>query len=131
MISDEIASLCKRVKTAYIASSSQSGEPHLAVADNLLIADDEHIVFSSWFCYQTIENLKDNPSVSLVMWDSKVNSGYQLLGNVEKIDDGAILNGFAPDKEEAGFPQVESRLTIRIKKILRFNLGPHSDEAVV
>ena len=131
MISEEVKALCHKTKTVYIASADRAGQPHLAVADNLIVADDMHVVFSSWVCHQTIENLKDNPGVTLAVWDGDLNSGYQLLGKVEGIEDVAILNGFAPDKEEAGLPQVKSRLTIRIEKILRFNLGPHSDQAVV
>jgi predicted pyridoxine 5'-phosphate oxidase superfamily flavin-nucleotide-binding protein len=130
MISEEIAALCNKAKTVYIASASRTGEPHLAVADNMIIADHEHVVFTSWFCHKTIENLKDNPYISLAVWDDTINRGYQLLGDAEEIKDIAILNGFAPQEEEQGLPQVESRLTIRVKKILRFNLGPHSDQEI-
>jgi hypothetical protein len=58
-----------------------------------------------------------------------VDNGYQLLGETEKVEDTAIMNGYAPGLEDKStLPQVERRLLIRVDKIIGFKHSPHTDQ---
>jgi hypothetical protein len=58
-----------------------------------------------------------------------MDNGYQLLGETEKVEDTAIMNGYAPGLEDKStLPQVERRLLIRVDKIIGFRRSPHTDE---
>ncbi len=66
----------------------------------------------------------------MAVLDPKTNQGFQFLGKMEKIEQGAILDGIAPAKEKGrvGYPQAEHQLLISIQKISHLAVGPHSDE---
>jgi uncharacterized protein len=128
----KVQELARKVKTVYIATSNRKGIPHLAASEGLAFVGPDRIFFSAWFCRRTVENLRENPKLSLAMLDSETQEGYQLLGETERIEEGAILDGYAPDTEKrwAGLPQAEHRLFIRVKEVLHLSSGPHSDVAL-
>ena len=127
---ERIKRLVKKLKVVYVATSNKQGTPHIAASEGISFLNGDRISFRAWFCLKTVENLHENPRISLALLDRKTQEGYQLLGEVERIDKGAILDGFIPgkDKEWPGYPQAEYQLSIRIKKISPLTSGPHSDE---
>lgn len=131
-IGDEVKSLIEPGGVFYIGTSDQAGSVHLAVAEGLKVPDDRHVAFEDWFCHQTLENLKPNPRITIGVVDPRTKKGYQLIGEVEKVNIGAILNGFAGQKEKqwSHYPQSKYQLYIRVDRIYELNIGPHSDEEV-
>ena len=126
----KIKNLVKKVKTVYVATANKEGVPHIAAAEGMAFADGDQVVFRAWFCLKTVENLQENPKLSLGILDTETQEGYQLTGEMERIEKGAILNGFSPEQEKrwAGYPQSEHQLFIRIREISPLTSGPHSDE---
>lgn len=126
----KVETLVRNVKVVYVATADKQGVPHIAVSEGLAFASRDRIVFKAWFCLKTVENLQENPKLSLAVLDPEIQEGYQLFGRMERIEKGAILNGFSPEQERrwTGYPQAEHQLSIRIKKISRLTSGPHSDE---
>ena len=121
-------SLSRRIGFICIATAESSGMPHIATAGKIELADEGYLSITEWFCPGTIANLQTNKFVSIVVWDRDSDSGYQMLGKLEKIEELGILNGYAPDIESMPpLPQVERRLLIKVQKITDFRLGPHSD----
>jgi uncharacterized protein len=128
----KIKDLVEKVKTVYVATANKEGIPHIAASEGMTFTDGDRVVFRAWFCLKTIENLYENPRIALSVLDPVTREGYQLLGKMERIEKGAILNGFTPqmEKEWEGFPQVEHQLSIRIEKISHLTTGAHSDEFI-
>jgi hypothetical protein len=112
-----------------IATGAFEGHPHVAPAARLeLSADRENIAVEAWFCPETLENLRENGKVDLVVWDAILDNGYQLLGKCRGIEDLALLNGFdVLQPEKSGLPQVERRIRIQVEKVLPFQRGSHTD----
>jgi general stress protein 26 len=129
-ILEKAKKLLQKVKIVYVSTANKTGVPHIAVEEGMVFLEKSQILFRAWFCFKTLDNLRENPAVSLALLDPKTKQGYQLLGEMEKIEKGAILNGFAPGKEKgwAGYPQAEHQLLIRIQEISLLAAGPHSDE---
>ncbi len=115
---------------AVVASADALGAPHLAVGQDLKVLDPEHVVFEAWFCPKTLENVAGNPKVAIAVTDLSSGMGFQLSGVVEKTSPVGILNGYAPEVEEPGTPQVESRLLVRIVRLMEFSPGAHTDRAI-
>jgi uncharacterized protein len=130
MISEKMKRFIEEVNHAYVASADQRARPHLAAANGLKVPDPRHVVFEAWFCHKTLENIGEVPRLALAVLDPASGAGYQLLGRVESTSDVGILNGFAPEFEEPGMPQVETRIVVRIEEILEFSRGPHTDHAI-
>ena len=113
-----------------IATSSEQGMPHITAAGRLELIDENEadIAVTEWFCPGTVANLQKNKHVSIVVWTKKLETGFQLLGQLTGVRDIGILDGYSPKREgEHPLPQVEKRLLIKVERILEFRLGPHSD----
>jgi hypothetical protein len=124
----EVVHLAEKVGHVFVATADPGGMPHVAAAGKLELAPEDRVTVTEWFCPGTVANLHVNKCISVVVWAKDPDSGYQLLGRLDKIKDLGILDGFAPGLEgEPPLPQVEKQLLIKVEKIIEFKLGPHSD----
>lgn len=121
----EAADLAARLNHLFVTTADEDGIPHMAIAERMVLEDEDLVTVTAWFCPQTAENVDDNDNVSLVVWDREKDAGFQLVGKVERMLDLAMLNGFMP--EEQAVPQIERKLVIRVSHVLRFSHGHHSD----
>ncbi len=125
---EKAVDLSQRIGFVCVATADRRGMPHIATASKIDLADEGCLAITEWFCPGTTANLQTNKFVSVVVWDRDSDSGYQMLGKLEGIEELGILNGYAPDIEPwPPLPQVERRLLIKVQKITDFKLGPHSD----
>jgi predicted pyridoxine 5'-phosphate oxidase superfamily flavin-nucleotide-binding protein len=121
-------SLSQKVGFICIATADVKGMPHIATAGEMELTDEGHLAIREWFYPDTVANLQTNKFVSTVVWDRDSDSGYQMLGTLERIEELGVLNGYAPGLEsEPPPPQVERRLIIKVQQIINFRLAPHSD----
>lgn len=125
---EEAVALAQKLKQIFVATADRSGLPHVAAAGKLTLSSPDRVAVAAWFCPSTVSNLEGNRRVSLVVWDPQGDIGYQLLGKVEKVEELAMMDGYAPDRDfKAHLPQVERQLLVRVKKIIGFKHAPHSD----
>lgn len=117
----------EEVDYALLASASADGQPHLAAGYGLRVVDDTHVEFDSWLCLRTRENIAANAHVAVMVLDPSGQKGYQLIGQVEKASEVALLDGYPHGAEKPGTPQVESALTVRVEAVTRFSGGVHTD----
>lgn len=90
-------SLAKKVGFVFMATAGAKGLPHVAAAAKISqIGDIECVAMEAWFCPGTLANLQVNRRIALVVWDAKTDKGYQLVGESIKIEDIALMNGYAP-----------------------------------
>ncbi len=130
MISEKMKKFIEAINYAYVASADQRSRPHLAAGSGIRIPDPHHITFEAWFCHKTLENVAEVPRLAIVIVDPSSGAGYQFLGRVEKTDEIGILNGYAPELEEPGLPQVETRMVVQVEEVLEFSHGPHTDHPI-
>ncbi len=69
-----------------LATSSKDGKPNIAVAAFVKVKDDK-IIITSNYMKTTIDNIKQNPKISLVAWNKKW-KGYKINGIAEYHDTG-------------------------------------------
>ena len=89
--------LAQRLQHVFVATTDGKGLPHMAAAGKLALTPEGRVAVAAWFCPATVANLQKNHRVSLVIWDPKVDTGYQLLGETEKVEEVAMMNGFSAD----------------------------------
>ena len=124
----EAVNVAKKIEHVLIGTASGKKEPHIAVATRINIVDDFHVTVSAWFCPTTVINLFENSSVSLVIWDSQSDTGYQLVGTSEQIENMAILGCWTPEVDgKTAVPQVERRVLVKVDRIVDFRHAPHND----
>jgi hypothetical protein len=92
--------LGRRMKNVFVATADSRGLPHLAFAGLIDIVSEDRVAIEAWFCPGTVQNVQDNPLISVVAWDPERDIGFQILGKVEKMEETAILNGFSAKLEQ-------------------------------
>jgi predicted pyridoxine 5'-phosphate oxidase superfamily flavin-nucleotide-binding protein len=127
-ILQKVKKLVQQVKVVYVATADKRAVPHIAASEGLTFLNKGQIVFRAWFCLRTVQNLEENPKLTLAVLDPETQEGYQLTGEINRIEKGAMLDGFVPGKEKRGLPQAEHQLFIHIQEISELTSGPHSDE---
>jgi hypothetical protein len=127
VISDKMKKFIEGMNTAFVASSDQSGHPHLAAGIGPQVPDSRHVAFSAWFCHRTLENLAVNPRLAVAVMNPATGAGYQLIGRVEKTQQTGVLgNGL----EKGPGPQVQYELVIRVEEVMEFTHGVHADRPI-
>lgn len=124
-----LVDLANRVGYLFIATAGREGVPHVASARRVELIAGERLAITEWFCPGTVANLRENPRLSVVAWDSGSDVGYQAVGEEEELVDVAMLDGFAAGMDEDHPPpQVERRVVVKVREVLEFRQQPHSDE---
>ncbi len=109
----------------WVASSDHNGVPHLALSDRLEMPDDRTARLTGWCCVKTIDNARQNPSLSVGVWDCTSNQGWQLVGKVTGIDVAEAAKPAA-----SGPVTVEYTVTMTVDEALHLTPGRHSDSAM-
>jgi predicted pyridoxine 5'-phosphate oxidase superfamily flavin-nucleotide-binding protein len=114
---------------ALVATADEKGLPHMAASSKIEAEGYPRIAISEWFCPGTLSNLQVNPRITIVVWDPESDTGFQLMGESEGIQETAVMNGLlaGPEEKEPPLPQVQRKILVRVQKIVRFCHAPHSD----
>lgn len=126
----DVAALERKVGYVLVATADSSGVPHVAVARNLTPIDEDRVSVRAWFCPGTMANVQENRHIALVVWDPASDIGYQLLGDLERVEDMAMMDGYVSDAKESSLPQVERRLWVHVEKVTGFTRGAHTEREI-
>lgn len=127
MITEAIGEFAQRIGHAFVATSDAHGNPHLAAGRGISAPERNRLVFEAWFCLTTLKNLQENPRIAVVIADPVSGNGYQFAGRLERAEETAILDGYLPDAEPSGAPQVQWRLEVKVESVMSFTADAHSD----
>jgi hypothetical protein len=78
--------LADELQRVFVATPDSRGLPHVATAGKIRFGSNGRVEVSSWYCPGAVTNLEHNRSISLVVWDAMEDTGYQLVGEVEKVE---------------------------------------------
>ena len=127
MITKGIKEFVERIGHAFVATSDAKGTPHLAAGRGISAVEPDRLVFEAWFCRTTLRNLQENFKIAVAVVDPATGNGYQFSGGVQKTEDTAVLDGYLPDVEPLGLPQVQWRLDVKVESVMAFSADAHSD----
>jgi len=100
-----------------IATVNKKGEPHNISVACVKIKDDK-IVITDNYMKSTVENIKNNPKVSLVFWYGKEGSeeGYRINGEAKYFNSGKWLEFVKGLKENKDYP-AKGAIVIEVNEI--------------
>lgn len=127
MITDPIRLLLENLPYVFVATSDQSGQPHMAIGEQITIKGSSLLIFENWFCPSTLENISANSHISVVAVQPETGKGYQLLGSIITRTHESIPDVFEPAVHIPEAPRVLTRFTVKVEKVLEFTSGIHSD----
>jgi len=79
-MTDRMQELFNKVPAAVLATATGDGTPNAVPVGAKKIIDDETILLSDQFFNKTLDNMKENPKVSVTFWEG--HEGYQLKGTI-------------------------------------------------
>ncbi len=124
-IFERAIALGERWQHVWISTTDGAGMPHIASVGSFFF-DDDRLVLGDWSCPTTVANLRESPSIAIVVWDVYTDEGYQILGEVRAILPAASEE----DGVAAGAPLAEKELWIQPHQVLAFSHAPHDDVEV-
>ena len=99
--------------TIAVATVNKEGNPH-NIAIMYAKVKKEKIIITNNYMKTAIENIKNNPNISLVFWEGK--KGWRINGKVDYYDSGEWLDFVKSLKENKGEP-ANGALVINVNEI--------------
>lgn len=79
-VTNEIKESLKATKIAYLATATKDGVPNVVPIAAVTFLDDETLLISDQYFGKTLNNLKENPKISLTWWGDK--DGFQIKADI-------------------------------------------------
>lgn len=77
-----------------LATTDKHGNPHNIAVGYVKVINNNQIIITNNYLIETIENLRKNPNVALVVWNKEWKEncvGYELIGKAEYFTSGKYL----------------------------------------
>lgn len=126
-ITEKLKQFIMSRRFVFIATADRSGFPHLAVGEHIVLAGENLLVLENCFCPTTLQNIVENPLVSVVALSLEDGSGFQMTGSVVRNSEAAVQNGSLRSNGHTIQPQILTRFTVKVETILDFSFKIHSD----
>jgi predicted pyridoxine 5'-phosphate oxidase superfamily flavin-nucleotide-binding protein len=110
-LSDSIKETIADVRRAMIATAGRDGKPNVSAKGSLRVLDDDHLVFADISSPRTVANLRENPSVSVLVVHPKTMRGCRVWGKAEIEDSGDVFDSMVKEYAERN---IEVNHVIRI-----------------
>ena len=91
---EEAKRIISGVVPAFVATASKNGKPNVSPKGSFRVLDDEHVVFAEIASPQTIANIRENPQVSVLVFDPDTWGGCRISGKAQIIESGELLDSF-------------------------------------
>ena len=116
LINQKITNLIENNPMAFATIQGKTKKPYVVGVACCKVVDRK-IVITDNFMNTTIENIKKNNNVALVVWDNKLN-GYQFLGKCKYYTKGKWLKFVKNLKENKNMP-VKGVIIVDIRHIIK------------
>ena len=125
----EFCKLVKKIGYFFLSTADTVGNPHLAIARRIDEKTTGKVSVTSWFCLQSMKNLKDNKKAVLSVWDEEQDNGIQLRGESELVEEIRYAGGFSKNLEHDNpYPKVQWHTIINVTGHTRFSHAHLFDE---
>ena len=117
LITDALEAAISQIKPGMVATADKAGRPNVSPKGSIRVIDDKHIAFADLRSPQTVNNLKENPYVSIMGLDPTSRKGWRIWGKAEEIaTSGALFEQLSKEYESKG--KVNHAVVILVEKAL-------------
>lgn len=124
-LTPEMKELFAKVKLFPVATASKKGIPNVTPIAFVTLVKDDTIWMADNFMNKTLANLKENPHVSIYLYDTEVKRCCQIKGNAEIRTSGEDYEKMKKmvQEKKPGLP-AKSLIIIRITDVFECMPGP-------
>jgi len=131
-LTGEMKELFAKVKLFPVATSSKKGIPNVTPIAFVLLINDDTIWIADNFMHKTLANVKENPCISVFLYDSDSKKCLQVKGTVDlrtSGDDYEKMKKMVQDKKP-GLP-AKSLLIMKITEVYDCMPGPSAGKKIL
>ncbi len=114
--------LAGRVRHMLLATVDEMGAPRVTPVEECTRAGANRVAVRAWIDIPPLEDRNGRGRLALLLWDEK-GYGYQLAGQVVRMQEDAVLDGLAEIEEQMHFPQVERTILMQVDSVEEFRFG--------
>lgn len=132
---DEIADQLKqalrvagRARHILLATADATGTPRFTPIESCTPAGSDRLAIRAWIDVSPLDNRCGAGRLALLVWEED-GHGYQLTGQMVRLGDTAVLDGWAEIEQQVHFPQIERTLLMQVDSIEEFHFAPAEHSA--
>jgi len=114
--------LAEEARHMLLATVDETGTPRLTPVEECTRAGENRVAVRAWIDVPPLENCGGRIRLALLLWDEN-GHGYQLTGQVVRMQEAAVLDGLAEIEQQVHFPQVERTLLMQVDSVEDFHFG--------
>jgi predicted pyridoxine 5'-phosphate oxidase superfamily flavin-nucleotide-binding protein len=115
-ITEEMKALVKG-QQAFVATSTPDGIPSVAPKGTTRVLDDEHIIFCEAAGKRTLENIKMNPKVAIIIGDISKVQCLRFSGTAEIITEGPLFEEGTQTMKQLGGQAPHAVIKVKVGEI--------------
>ena len=115
-ITEEMKALIKG-QQAFVATATTDGIPSIAPKGSTRVLDEEHIVFAESAGKRTLDNIKNNPKVAIIVCDTAQMKCLRFSGTAELLTEGPLYDEGKERMVKMGVPAPQAMVKVRVEEI--------------
>jgi predicted pyridoxine 5'-phosphate oxidase superfamily flavin-nucleotide-binding protein len=101
-LSEEVKKILIEVHPSLVATADKNGRPNVSPKGSFRVLDDEHVIFVEAGRLYTLTNLRENPQLSAIVFDSATRRGCRLWGKAEILESGQLFDTISAESASRG-----------------------------
>ena len=118
-LTEEAKKIISELGPGLIATASKDGKPNISPKGSFRVLDDEHVVFADIASPRTMLNLRENPQISVIVFDRATRKGCRIWGRAEILDSGDLFDAISTEFAPRGM-KVKHLVKVSIEEAVTF-----------
>ena len=119
-LSEEAKKAIAEFGAALVATASKDGKPNVSLKGSFRVLDDEHVIFADIASPRTMANLRENPQLSVMVFDPSTCKGCRVWGKtVEILDSGSLFDTISAEFTARGM-KVNHIVKVAVDEVVTF-----------
>jgi len=121
-VNSEMKKIIEEQKLCFIATASANGRPNVSPKGSIVCIDGNTLAFAAVRSEKTLQNLAENPAVSVAVLDVAQRKGYQFKGQATKVSEGEIYCQLVDPlkKRLPNLPPIQAVIVIKVEEVYSF-----------
>ena len=112
--------------TVFVGTTGKDGTPNISAKGTFIhVVDDETLAYADVYSLKTLENVKNNPRVTIAAINAKTYKGYQFKGTGEVVEKGILV-----EEARKQNPQSKTVTKVKLDEIYLMDYGPQAGKKV-
>lgn len=117
VLTEEMKNLISQVHLCYAATASKDGMPNVSPKGSIMAVDDNTISFACMMSPKTVNNLKENPKISVAVVDPQTRKGFQFKGKAVLETSGNTFEKAAARAAGMKLPPLQCVVKVTVNEI--------------